>query len=182
MVRSAATWPLLPRTSPNVQVTSTPGAGTVFTVYLRRRDAKISDHAPKAAPAASTGHETVLVVEDEDSMRALIERILRKAGYTVLTAENGGDALALFDKYAGKIDLLLTDVVMPQMSGREIAAQLARAKPSIKVLYMSGYTDEIIDRHGVLEPGVRLIAKPFAAAEMTRRVRMLLDEEPRLPA
>ncbi len=156
---------------------STPGVGTAFTVYLPRRDAPPSEQLPKVLPGPSTGHETVLVVEDEDGMRALTERILRNAGYTVLTAENGEDALALFEKHGGRVDLLVTDVVMPQMSGREIAGQLARSNPSLKVLYMSGYTDEIIDRHGVLESGVRLIGKPFAAAEMTRRVRMVLDEE-----
>ena len=143
-----------------VQVTSTPGAGTVFTVYLPRRDAPLAERSPKAVPSTSGGKETVLVVEDEDGLRALTERILRNAGYTVLTAENGGDALALFEKHGGKVDLLVTDVVMPQMSGREIAEQLARVNPALKVLYMSGYTDEIIDRHGVLEPGVRLIGKP----------------------
>ncbi len=166
----------------DVQVASTPGAGTAFTVYLPRRDAALSALSPKAVPSAGTANETVLVVEDEEGMRALTERILRNAGYTVLSAENGGDALALFEKHGGKVDLLVTDVVMPKMSGREIAEQLARTKPSLKVLYMSGYTDEIIDRHGVLEPGMRLIGKPFAAAEMTRRVRMVLDEDPGAPA
>ncbi len=160
-----------------VQVKSQPGAGTTFTVYLPRRDAALSQPPLKPQSAAKSGHETVLIVEDEDGIRALTERILRNAGYTVLAAENGGEALALFEKHAGKVDLLVTDVVMPQMSGREIAERLGRAQPGLKVLYMSGYTDEIIDRHGVLEAGMRLIGKPFAAADMARKVRAVLDEE-----
>jgi two-component system cell cycle sensor histidine kinase/response regulator CckA len=160
----------------DVKVKSEIGRGTAITVYLPRRDAALSVSTPSPAPRASNGHETVLVVEDEEELRALIERILRNAGYTVLVAETGTDALALFEASHGQIDLLLTDVVMPQMSGREIAERLAAAKPTLKVLYMSGYTDEIIDRHGVLEDGMRLIGKPFTAADMSRKVRMVLDE------
>jgi CheY-like chemotaxis protein len=158
-----------------VQVQSKLGAGTTITVYLPRRDAKLSLRPPEPAALASSGHETVLVVEDERGLRALVERILRNAGYTVLVAANGADALTLFDQHQGKIDLLLTDVVMPQMSGREVAERLAQTKPTLKVLYMSGYTDEIIDRHGILEDGVRLIGKPFTAADISRKVRIVLD-------
>jgi len=159
-----------------VQVRSKPGVGTAFTVYLPRRDARISIIPAPRLTAADTGRETVLVVEDEDGLRALVQRILINAGYTVLVAQNGADALALFDQRQGKVDLLLTDVVMPQMSGYQLAERLARSKPTLKVLYMSGYTDEIIDRHGVLKDGVRLIGKPFTAADMSRKVRVVLDE------
>jgi CheY-like chemotaxis protein len=159
-----------------VRVRSKPGAGTTFTVYLPRRDGQVGVRASEPIPLVSTGHETVLVVEDEESLRALVERILRNAGYKVLVAENGADALTLFNQHEGKVDLLLTDVVMRQMSGREIAERLARSKPALKVLYMSGHTDEIIDRHGLLENGVRLIGKPFTAEDMSRKVRTVLDE------
>jgi len=160
----------------DVQVRSKPGVGTAITVYLPRRDAQLSARSVVPISSVSTGRETVLVVEDEQRLRALVERILQNAGYTVLVAESGADALALFDQHGGKVDLLLTDVVLPQMSGREIAERLAQTKPTLKVLYMSGYTEEIIDRHGVLEDGARLIGKPFTAADMSRKVRIVLDE------
>jgi len=160
-----------------VQVKSKLGAGSVFTVYLPRRDARLDNLAPAPLSFRSGRRETVLVVEDEDGLRALIQRILCNAGYTVLVAESGADALARFEQHEGKVDLLLTDVVMPQMSGRELAERLAQAKPSLKVLYMSGYTEEIIDRHGILNAGVRLIGKPFTAADMSRKVRTVLDED-----
>ncbi|HYQ31525.1 MAG TPA: PAS domain S-box protein [Polyangiaceae bacterium] len=159
-----------------VQVRSKPGVGTAFSVYLPRQDARLSIVPAQRVTASDTGRETVLVVEDEHGLRALVQRILVNAGYTVLVAENGADALALFDQREGKVDLLLTDVVMPQMSGYQLAERLARSKPTLKVLYMSGYTDEIIDRHGVLKDGVRLIGKPFTAADMSRKVRVVLDE------
>ncbi|HEY1534156.1 MAG TPA: ATP-binding protein, partial [Polyangiaceae bacterium] len=159
-----------------VQVKSQPGIGTTFSVYLPRKDAPLAEPPLKARSVAKSGNETVLIVEDEDGIRALTARILRNAGYTVLAAENGGEALALVEKHTGKVDLLLTDVVMPQMSGRQIAERLASIQPGLKVLYMSGYTDEIIDHHGVLDAGMRLIGKPFVAADMTRKVRAVLDE------
>ena len=160
----------------DVQVRSKPGVGTAFTVYLPRQDGRLSIVPARRVSAAATGRETVLVVEDEDGLRGLVERMLRNAGYTVLVAENGAEALALFDQLDGKVDLLVTDVVMPQMSGCELAERLVRGKPTLKVLYMSGYTDEIIDRHGVLKDGLRLIGKPFTAADMSRKVRKVLDE------
>jgi CheY-like chemotaxis protein len=160
----------------DVAIVSRPGSGTTVTVYLPLRDAAPSEARPKSIPAASAGKETVLVVEDERAMRVVVERVLRKAGYTVLAAESGAAALALFNKCDGNVDLLLTDVVMPQMSGRQVAEQLRQIKPTLKVLYMSGYTDETIDRHGVLEPGVQLINKPFEAAELAQRVRLILDD------
>jgi CheY-like chemotaxis protein len=118
----------------------------------------------------------VLIVEDEDAVRRLAERILRSAGYKILSAASGGDALVLCEKHSGTIDLLLTDVVMPQMSGRELADRLTMARQGLKVLYMSGYTDNAIIHHGVLDPGIRFVGKPFSAAELTRKVREALEE------
>jgi CheY-like chemotaxis protein len=120
----------------------------------------------------------VLVVEDEDAVRRLAERILRAAGYRVLQAANGGEALLLCEERGGEIDLLLTDVVMPRMSGKQLAARLVASCPRLRVLFMSGYSEHGIEQRGVLDPGARLISKPFTAAELCARVREVLDEAP----
>ncbi|MBI5509510.1 MAG: GAF domain-containing protein [Deltaproteobacteria bacterium] len=160
----------------NVWVYSEVGQGTTFKVYLPRVDAPAVETTRRSMPAIARGSETVLVVEDEDAVRRLAERILRSAGYKVLAAASGGDALLLWEKHRGEIDLLLTDVVMPQMSGRELAERLGKPCPTLKVLYMSGYTDNAIVHHGVLDPGTRFIGKPFSTTELTRKVREALDE------
>jgi CheY-like chemotaxis protein len=126
--------------------------------------------------ARFVGTETVLVVEDEDAVRKLAERILRGAGYTVLTAANGGEALMTCELHEGEIHLVLTDVVLPQMSGKVVAERLGRVRPGIKVLYMSGYSGDEIARQGSLEPGIQLLAKPFSAEALAAKVRELLDE------
>jgi CheY-like chemotaxis protein len=160
----------------SIWVYSEAGRGSTFKVYLPRVDAPATELARRPASEMPTGSETVLVVEDEAAVGKLAERILRRAGYKVLSAAGGGDALLLGERHQGAIDLLLTDVVMPQMSGRELAERLARICPGLKVLYMSGYTDNAIVHHGVLEPGTSFIGKPFAAAELARKVREVLDE------
>jgi DNA-binding NtrC family response regulator len=123
------------------------------------------------------GHETVLVVEDEDAIRGIAKRILSEAGYAVLTASDASDALLTCNTHTGKIHLLLTDVVMPQMGGRALAERVALAQPGIKVLYMSGYADDAIVHHGTLDPGTNLIAKPFSGTDLKRKVREVLDSE-----
>ena len=128
------------------------------------------------APTRLTGDETVLVVEDEEAVRNLAKRILGAAGYTVLTAANGGEALLTCEQHPAAIHLVLTDVVMPQMSGRVFAERIATLRSGIKVLYMSGYTDNAIVHHGVLDAGTKFIGKPFNATDLTRKVREVLDE------
>jgi CheY-like chemotaxis protein len=161
----------------NIWVYSEPGRGTTFKIYLPRVDAPATEVRRRPVSVMLTGTETVLVVEDEDAVRKLAERMLKKAGYRVLDAANGGEALLLCEKRGGEIDLLLTDVVMPQMSGRELAERLAELCPKLRTLYMSGYTDNAILHHGVLDPGTRFISKPFSAADLTRKVREVLDED-----
>ncbi|HET7928179.1 MAG TPA: ATP-binding protein, partial [Actinomycetota bacterium] len=160
----------------NIWVYSEQGRGSTFKIYLPRVDAPVPEARRRAPSTLATGDETVLVVEDEDAVRRLSERILRMAGYRVLTAANAGEALLLVEKHGSRIDLLLTDVVMPQLSGRELAQRLAQARPDMRVLYMSGYTDGAIVHQGVLDAAVRLISKPFNAADLTRSVREVLDE------
>jgi CheY-like chemotaxis protein len=114
-------------------------------------------------------------VEDEDGLRNLIRRTLVAAGYTVLTAANGPEALGLSELHQADIQLVLTDIVMPQMGGRVLAERLAAARPGIKVLYMSGYTDDAIVHHGVVGAGTHFLGKPFSAVALTRKVRDVLD-------
>jgi len=117
------------------------------------------------------------VVEDEEAMRGITKRILGEAGFAVLTAANADDALRVCDAHEGRIDLLLTDVVMPQTSGRVLAERLALVRPETKVLFMSGYADEAIVHHGTLAPGTHFISKPFRAGDLTKKVRQVLDDD-----
>ncbi|HCF58896.1 MAG TPA: hypothetical protein DFS52_13005 [Myxococcales bacterium] len=171
----ATVYGIVKQSGGNIWVYSEPGQGTTFKVYLPRVDLPATETRRRSSAAMVTGNETVLVVEDESAVRKLAERILRLAGYRVLSGANGGEALLLCEKHGDEIDLLLTDVVMPQMSGRDLADRLALLCPRLKVLYMSGYTDHAIVHHGVLEPGTRFIGKPFSASELTYKVREVLD-------
>ena len=129
----------------------------------------------RAVDTRGTGTETILVVEDEEALRKIAKRSLEAAGYTVLIAASGEEALAACARRPGKIHLLLTDVVMPRMGGGALAQEIIRTRPTLKVLYMSGYTDEAIDHHGVLDAGAHFLGKPFTAAALRRKVREVLD-------
>ena len=158
-----------------IWVYSEPGHGTSFMIYLPRVPDAPGPVRPAFEPSASArGSETVLAVEDDEMVRALIRRMLETRGYTVLLASHGDEALRLLERHPGCIDLLMTDVVMPGMSGRDLADRVAELRPSIKVLYLSGYTDDAIVRHGVLEPGIAFLQKPFTADRLARRVREVL--------
>ena len=121
--------------------------------------------------------ETVLLVEDEDGVRSLVREVLKRQGYRVLETRHGGEALVASEQHQGKIDLLLTDVVLAQMSGRDIAKRLCPMRPDMKVLYVSGYTEEAIHHHGVLDPGTAFLQKPFTPSVLARKVREVLDAE-----
>jgi PAS domain S-box-containing protein len=169
----------------NIWVYSEPGQGTTFKIYLPQDfsgSATATGSRLAAVPTLSTGNETILVVEDEKGVRDVAKRILCEAGYEVLTAASPDDALLACKAHPGKIHLLLTDVVMPQMSGRLLAERLALARPGIKVVYMSGYTDDAIVHHGTLDPGTNFVAKPFSAADLTRKILEVLDSEISNPA
>jgi two-component system cell cycle sensor histidine kinase/response regulator CckA len=152
------------------------GHGTSFKIYLPRLDAPVErgGGAP-AAPAAAGGSETVLVVEDQSAVRDITRRMLARHGYTVLEAPDGETALRIAAKHHGPIDLLLTDVVMPGLSGRQLATQLVALRPKMRVLYMSGYTDDAIMRHGILQLGVAYLQKPFTPELLAAKVRGVLD-------
>jgi CheY-like chemotaxis protein len=158
-----------------IWVYSEVGHGTTFKIYLPRVEARVDAPARPTPLAPPGGTETVVVVEDADLLRALARRILEGAGYKVLTARSGAEALSIAASHAGPIHLLLTDVVMPEMGGAELASRLSQRLPRLAVLYMSGYTDDAIIRHGVLQDGVPFIQKPFTAEGLLRRVREVLD-------
>lgn len=159
-----------------IEAESEPGKGTVFTIYLPLEEARPPDAAKdKAGELPGKGHETVLFVEDEESLRRLGERVLRSSGYTVLTAADGQAALKLMEERGSPVDLLMTDVVMPGMSGRDLGLELARRKLIGRALYMSGYTDDAIVKHGVLEPGIAFIYKPFTVDAVLLKLREVLD-------
>jgi len=158
-----------------VSIASSPGLGTTVTVLLPAASGSLSAPVlPVSAPAKGRG-ETLLVVEDEAALRDVAGRILSGAGYRVLSAECGPEALALAAAHEGAIDLLLSDVVMPGMLGKDLAERLCIARPDTRVLYMSGYAQPVLHTHGTLEPGVALLEKPFTANDLLTAVRRRLD-------
>jgi PAS domain S-box-containing protein len=162
-----------------IWVYSEPGHGTTFKIYLPRVDELArSVSRPQVAKESLQGVETVLLVEDAVAVRAVASHTLQRQGYTVLEAPNGAAALRLAAEHPGPIHMVVTDVVMPGMNGRQFAEQLAAARPSLKVLYTSGYTDDAIVRHGVLEAGVKFLQKPFTPDALARKVREVLDSPP----
>ena len=159
-----------------ITVDSAPGGGTTFSMYLPRVDAPAPEAIAVASPSDSgRGSETILLVEDEIHVRELVAEVLEAAGYTVLVAADAAAALQLSHRHPGPIHLLLTDVVMPEMSGPELRQRLMDLRPKTRVLYMSGYTDEALGRHGVLEPGTFLLQKPFRIGALGQKVREVLD-------
>ncbi len=159
-----------------IWVYSEPGIGSTFKIYLPRVDAEVSrDKKSEPAPPLPRGSETVLLVEDDRTVRLLATEMLEMSGYTVLEAGDGREALEVVHRHGRPIDLLLTDVVMPQMSGRELAEGIAALHPRIRVLYMSGYTDGVIAHHGILDTGVAYLQKPFTTDALARKVRETLD-------
>ncbi|WP_127504821.1 ATP-binding response regulator [Actinoplanes solisilvae] len=159
----------------DVTIASEPGLGTTVTVLLPAGSREVPGVSP-AEPVPTAGHgETLLVVEDEDALRDVAGRILSGAGYRVLAAEGGAEALALAARHDGEIDLLLSDVVMPGMLGKDLAERLVVVRPGTRVLFMSGYAQPVLHSQGTLDPGVALLEKPFTANGLLTAVRRRLD-------
>jgi two-component system cell cycle sensor histidine kinase/response regulator CckA len=162
--------------SGSIRARSEPGTGTQFEIDLPERDRSgLADRPDSIAAPVSGGSETVLLVEDEYQVRKLVHEVLQSRGYRVLAAKDALEAIPLEENYPGRIDLLITDVVMPGMSGRELAQHLGATRPETKVLFISGYTDDAILRHGVTAPGTAFLQKPFALEDLLQRARTLLD-------
>jgi len=161
----------------NIWAYSEVGKGSSFKVYLPRVGEKMGVAYPQkpVPPSLRGGSETILLVEDEDAVRIMISRILRSKGYEVLEARHGQEAIQICGHHLGPVHLMVTDVVMPQMSGRELANQLAPQRPEMKLLYMSGYPDNAIVQHGVLDPGTAFLQKPFTLDALEGKVREILD-------
>ncbi len=165
---------IVTRSGGGVSVRSDVGAGTSITLYFPQADASETvAEAPPVAPRR-TGTKTVLVVEDADGLRELTRRLLERLGYTVLVAANADDAFRAFEANAS-IDVLLTDVVMPGGSGPELTRRLLEHRPALKVIYMSGYTEDAIIHHGVLNPGIAFLHKPFTSETLGGKLREVFD-------
>jgi two-component system, cell cycle sensor histidine kinase and response regulator CckA len=160
----------------HIMVYSEPGHGTTFKLYFpivekleEGREGKIK------AAAQRRGEETILIVEDDQALRELAKNILANQGYKVFAAQNPEEVREICKTHGTKIDLLLTDVIMPQMSGKDVAQMCTATIPTLKVLYMSGYTSDVIMHHGVLEEGLAFLQKPFTPVSLTAKVREVLD-------
>jgi PAS domain S-box-containing protein len=172
----ATAYGIIKQSKGHIEVESAPGRGASFTIYLPRTPHTEAVAKPAESPnGVPRGTETVLLVEDEDAVRRLSRHILEMIGYRVLEARDGPEALTVCGQSNGAIDLMITDVVMPHMSGRQLADQLVPRYPRMRVLYLSGYTDEAISHHGVLDREVAFLSKPFTFDALARKVREVLD-------
>jgi PAS domain S-box-containing protein len=172
----AAVYGIVQQCGGHIRVQSQPGIGTSFSIYLPPRHEAAAEQEPSAdAAVMPRGRETVLLVEDDDSVRALSREILTRLGYLVLVARHGLEALRVSESYPGPIDLLVTDVVMPHVGGVQVAEHLQQTRPGIKTLFMSGYPDDALGEHGVIDAGIVLLQKPFLPTTLANKVRSVLD-------
>jgi len=179
----ATVYGIVTQSGGSISVESTPGAGTTFRICFPRAEGATAvpgkdTGVETTGPAPARGHETVLIVEDETEVRRLAHRVLEDYGYTVLSAGRGADALRLAARHSGAIHLLLTDVIMPEMSGPLLAQRIVGLRPDTAVLYMSGYTDNAPTAPGDSDAPVHFLQKPFTPESLARKIRLVLDSTP----
>ena len=174
----ASVYGIVRQSGGHVWLYSEPGVGTTFKMFFPCVDAREEVSPEITTEIAPRGTETILVVEDDPGVRLLVEDILGSAGYRVLSAEDGPSAMRLAGQHSGKIDLLLSDVVLPKMGGKEIAARLTALRPGLKVLFMSGYTGHSAAQHGTLDSDVNFLPKPFSPDALCEKVRAVLTSRP----
>jgi two-component system, cell cycle sensor histidine kinase and response regulator CckA len=172
----ATVYGIVQQSKGSIRVESEVGRGTTFRVYLPRDSSTVAV-VPSVAlgPGRTEGSETILLVEDEEELRDVTRRSLEGAGYTVLCAGDGEQGVRVAEEHPGEIHLLLTDVVMPKMGGRALAQKVRRSRPEAAILFMTGYTDDTVIRHGLLDAGTKLIVKPFTGTLLMQKVRETLD-------
>ena len=174
----ATVYGIVKQNSGFIWVYSEPGLGTTFKIYLpRAQQAKLALQPTLPLEGCPRGCETLLLAEDEEAVRQSAREFLTLQGYIVLEAANGAEALALAQAYDGPIDLMITDVVMPQMGGAKLAADLASDRPDMKVLFVSGYAETTFQRHGEIDVTTHFLQKPFSLKAMARKIREVLDAE-----
>ena len=173
----ATVYGIVKQSGGSICVYSEPGRGSTFKIYLPVATGALEPPAPPVDAQALRGTETVLVLEDQAEVRTSIEKTLGRFGYASLVAAEGPSALAAMRAHDGPIHLMLADVVLPGTSGREITRQVLAERPSMRVLYMSGYTEDAIHHHGVLDPGLAFIQKPFTGDALVRKIREVLDAD-----
>ncbi len=179
----ATVYGIVKQSGGSIDVYSELGVGTAFKIYLPHdREQRAESKSSPGLKATTRGTETVLLAEDEPGVRSLAKFVLESNGYMVLEAKNGGEALLLCEQYEGPIHMLVTDVVMPQLSGPKLAERLLALRPKMKVLYLSGYTDDAIVHHGVLNSGTPFLQKPFTPASLALKVREVLDSSETPPS
>lgn len=172
----ATTYGIVKQSSGYISVNSEPGKGSSFKVYFPCVKGEVKEHSLEESPQQLTQRtETILLVEDKDSIRRLVRRILENNGYTVIDASSGANALEKASSYQGTIHMLITDVIMPAMKGQEVAQQISKVRPDIKILYISGYADDTFANNEITEPGPILLSKPFTQEKLIYRVAEILD-------
>lgn len=174
----ATVYGIVKQSGGHVAVDSELGHGTTFKIYLPSVEEKVSASKPlNGAKVVPHGNETILLVEDEDAVRGIIKMALQNLDYTVLEARSGEEAVRIVERHTEPIHLLITDVVMPEMGGRQVAERLKACKEGIKVLFLSGYTDDSVVRHGILQEEVAFLQKPFTPVALAKKVREVLDQQ-----
>jgi len=159
-----------------INVYSEPGKGTTFKIYLPLVAATAEDHKPEGLVALKGGSETILVAEDDASLRRLVKSMLEEFGYTVIEAVDGADAIEKIRQNRDALQLLLLDVIMPNKNGREVYEEAKKLMPSVKTVFLSGYTADIVHKRGILDAGQEFISKPIAPNDLLKKIRDVLDK------